>query len=179
MGGSSGTGPTTRMLATPVGSAAVRHRPDDLDRRPADCSSTGIFLVIVLFGAAARAAGRPARVPARVLTGLAFAAPIMAFSATQRTDSAFNVLFRFGITPLFLFSGTFFPIEQLPSVLQPLAWLTPLYHGVAARPGRSRIGDADPVGDDRSTSAYLLALAIVRHRGLPRSPSVGRWSGDR
>ena len=54
--------------------------------------------------------------PAAVLTGLAFATPIIAFSATQRRDSGFNVLFRFGITPLFLFSGTFFPLDQLPRV---------------------------------------------------------------
>ena len=32
--------------------------------------------------------------------------------------------------PLFLFSGTFFPISQLPDWLQPLAWLSPLWHGV-------------------------------------------------
>ncbi len=69
-------------------------------------------------------------IPVAVLTGMAFAAPITAFSATQRTPARFNVLFRFGITPLFLFSGTFFPIESLPGVLQPIAWLSPLWHGV-------------------------------------------------
>jgi lipooligosaccharide transport system permease protein len=40
------------------------------------------------------------------------------------------VIFRFGITPLFLFSGTFFPIESLPEIIRPLAWLSPLWHGV-------------------------------------------------
>jgi lipooligosaccharide transport system permease protein len=39
-------------------------------------------------------------------------------------------LFRFGIIPLFLFSGTFFPISQLPQPLQVVAYLTPLFHGV-------------------------------------------------
>jgi lipooligosaccharide transport system permease protein len=29
-----------------------------------------------------------------------------------------------------LFSGTFYPIESLPSFLQPIAWLSPLWHGV-------------------------------------------------
>jgi lipooligosaccharide transport system permease protein len=61
---------------------------------------------------------------------MAFAAPIAAFSATQRTPASFNVIFRFGVMPLFLFSGTFFPIEQLPGFLQPIAWLSPLWHGV-------------------------------------------------
>jgi len=69
-------------------------------------------------------------IPVAVLTGMSFAAPIAAFSATQRTPNRFNVIFRFGITPLFLFSGTFFPIESLPGFLQPVAWLSPLWHGV-------------------------------------------------
>jgi lipooligosaccharide transport system permease protein len=37
---------------------------------------------------------------------------------------------RLGIIPLFLFSGTFFPLEQLPAGLRPVAWVTPLWHGV-------------------------------------------------
>jgi lipooligosaccharide transport system permease protein len=86
-------------------------------------------LVIVLFGASASWLVIFA-VPCAVLTGLAFATPIMAFTATQRTPDRFATLFRFGVTPLFLFSGTFFPIESLPSFLQPVAWLSPLWHGV-------------------------------------------------
>ena len=97
-------------------------------------------LVIVLFGAAESPLIVLA-IPAAVLTGMAFATPIAAFSATQRTPSKFAAIFRFGITPLFLFSGTFFPISSLPVVLQGLAWLTPLFHGVALtrglRSGRS------------------------------------------
>ena len=73
-------------------------------------------------------------IPVAALTGLAFAAPIAAFSATQRTPEKFNAIFRFGITPLFLFSGTFYPVESLPVYLQPLAWITPLWHGVDAVP---------------------------------------------
>jgi len=86
-------------------------------------------VVIVLFGAT-RSALVVLAVPGAVLTGLAFATPMMAFTATQRTPDKFATLFRFGVTPLFLFSGTFFPIESLPSFLQPVAWLSPLWHGV-------------------------------------------------
>src|SRR6266480_2573499 len=85
--------------------------------------------VIVLFGAS-KSALVVLAVPCAVLTGLAFATPMMAFTATQRTPDRFATLFRFGVTPLFLFSGTFFPIESLPSFLQPVAWLSPLWHGV-------------------------------------------------
>ena len=69
--------------------------------------------------------------PAAILTGMAFAAPVSAFAATQDKDSSFSTLYRFAIIPMFLFSGTFFPISQLPTWLQVVAYVTPLYHGVA------------------------------------------------
>jgi lipooligosaccharide transport system permease protein len=69
--------------------------------------------------------------PAAVLTGMAFGAPMAAFSAPQDKDTAFSTMYRFVIIPLFLFSGTFFPISQLPRLLQYLAYATPLFHGVA------------------------------------------------
>lgn len=64
------------------------------------------------------------------LTGLAFATPITAWVSTLENDTALSSLFRFGIMPLFLFSGTFFPISQLPDWLEPFAYLSPLWHGV-------------------------------------------------
>ena len=68
--------------------------------------------------------------PAAVLTGMAFAPGIFGYSATLETDSGFALLFRFVIMPMFLFSGTFFPISQLPDWLEPLAYAVPLWHGV-------------------------------------------------
>jgi lipooligosaccharide transport system permease protein len=100
-------------------------------------------------------------VPVAVLTAIAFAAPIMAFTATQEGDSGFNALFRFGITPLFLFSGTFFPIEKLPLFLQPLAWITPLYHGVAAARALS-LGQVEPIG----LTVHIAALVVTAVAGL-------------
>lgn len=70
-------------------------------------------------------------IPAAVLNGLAFATPIMAFTATRQDDSGFANIFRFVIMPLFLLGGAFFPISKLPLLLQAGAWLTPLAHGVA------------------------------------------------
>jgi lipooligosaccharide transport system permease protein len=65
-----------------------------------------------------------------VLTGLAFAAPVTAFSATQETDIRFPLIFRLGVMPLFLFSGAFFPLEQLPVGIQVIAKVAPLWHGI-------------------------------------------------
>ena len=68
--------------------------------------------------------------PVAVLTGLAHATPIFAFSATQENGDGFAMVFRFAIIPMFLFSGTFFPVSQLPDWIEPIAWITPLWHGV-------------------------------------------------
>ena len=113
--------------------------------------------VAIVFGAVRLPLGLLA-LPVAVLTGLGFAAPIMAFSATQRQDSAFNVIFRFGITPLFLLSGTFFPLDRLPAVVQPLAYLTPLYHGVALARGLT-LGSIDPAAAAGHVAALVAFVA--------------------
>lgn len=65
-----------------------------------------------------------------VLTGMAVSAPIVAYSATLENEGqGFNVVFRFIIIPMTLFAGTFFPVDQLPGWVQPLVWITPLWHG--------------------------------------------------
>jgi lipooligosaccharide transport system permease protein len=68
-------------------------------------------------------------IPLCALIGLAFAGPISALSAWA-SNEVFNPLFRFGITPMFLFSGSFFPVTRLPHGLRELAYATPLWHGV-------------------------------------------------
>ena len=70
-------------------------------------------------------------IPVAILSGLAFGLPVMAWSAKQRTDTPFALLFRFVVTPLFVLGGTFFPIDRLPRLVEDIAWLTPLAHGVA------------------------------------------------
>ena len=97
--------------------------------------------------------------PITVLTGMAFAVPIFAFTATQESDGGFNILYRFIVTPLFLFSGTFFPVDQLPAFLRPIAWLTPLWHGVAANRSLA-LGSPDAAGVLGHT-AYLLSVIAV------------------
>jgi len=92
-------------------------------------SSTIFLLVAAVLGGIASPWAVLA-LPAAMLTGLAFSAPICAFSATQETDTRFPLVMRFIILPLFLFSGTFFPLTDLPDWLQTLAWISPLWHGV-------------------------------------------------
>jgi lipooligosaccharide transport system permease protein len=122
--------------------------------------ATIFTIVIVAFGAAESPLIVFA-IPAAVLTGMAFAAPIAAFSATQKTPARFAAIFRFGITPLFLFSGTFFPISTLPEMLQAFAWLTPLFHGVALTRGLSLGTIADEPVAAAIHVIYLTTLTAI------------------
>ena len=87
------------------------------------------FAVMALFGVFESAQAILA-IPVVILVGLGCAAVMFAYTATLKTDEAYTWLFRFVITPLFLLSGTFFPIDELPAWGQVVAHLTPLFHGV-------------------------------------------------
>jgi lipooligosaccharide transport system permease protein len=94
--------------------------------------NAAIFVVVMAaFGVVPSAGGIVLALLAAVLTGAAFSPLIAAFSVRQERDWNLSLLYRFGLIPLFLFSGTFFPISQLPTALQPIAWITPLWHGVS------------------------------------------------
>jgi lipooligosaccharide transport system permease protein len=119
-----------------------------------------IFLGIMAAFGAVRSAWVVASLPVAVLTGLAFAAPLDAFAVTQtKNDQAFNVIFRFGMIPLFLFSGTFFPITQLPAWIRPVAYATPLWHGVALCRALS-LGTTDLTGA-LGHVGYLVTVAVL------------------
>ena len=90
---------------------------------------TGVAAVLALFPET-RSWGLLLAIPAAVLTGLAFALPITAWSSTRYSGGSFPTIIRFGLLPMFLFGGAFFPIDQLPSWLQPVAYVTPLWHGI-------------------------------------------------
>jgi lipooligosaccharide transport system permease protein len=92
-------------------------------------------------------------IPVAVLTGMAFAAPIAAFAITQDRDLGFAALSRFVIVPMFMFSGTFFPVAELPDAIEPIAFVTPLWHGVDLARELS-LGTAD-VGSALLHTGYL------------------------
>ncbi|MGH9102358.1 MAG: ABC transporter permease [Acidimicrobiales bacterium] len=118
------------MLATPLGvwDVLVGHLAWMAVRLAMVCAA--FLAVMALFGVV-RSPWALAALPAGVLAGMAFAAPIAAFAATRDTDGGFAAMQRFVIVPLFLFSGAFFPLSELPPALAGLAWATPLAHGVA------------------------------------------------
>lgn len=95
------------------------------------------------------------------LTGIAFAAPLVAFASRANSDSTFTLIFRFTIIPMTLFSATFFPVSTYPGYLRWIVQVMPLYHGVAlARTLAFGQGHFAP------TVAHVAVLLV---------PAVGGW----
>jgi lipooligosaccharide transport system permease protein len=91
----------------------------------------------------------------QVLVGTAFSFLTFGYSARLKSEEGFGVLFRLGVLPLTLFSGAFFPISNLGPVLEWVARLTPLWHGVSL----SRMFCLDTV--DWSLAAINLGVLVV------------------
>jgi lipooligosaccharide transport system permease protein len=105
-------------------------------------------------------------IPAVVAGGLAFAAPLCAYSARQDSDLSFPIIMRILVMPMFLFSGTFFAVDQLPAGVRPLAWVTPLWHAVELARGAT-------------TGSLGLAPAVGHVAFLVACTGVGWWFGAR
>jgi lipooligosaccharide transport system permease protein len=117
------------MLATPlrVRDVVIGHQAFIAARM---LSTAAVYLaVIALFGGVESPLAILA-VPVALLVGLSYSLPIAAWAARSENEASFVAIFRFVILPMFLFSGTFFPIAQLPAPLQLVAYVTPLWHGV-------------------------------------------------
>ena len=121
-------------------------------------TSTSFLLVAWALGAI----GSPWAVlalPVAALCGMAHAAPVFAFAVRQEVDGGFAMLFRFVILPMFLFSGTFFPVDQLPSWLELVARVTPLWHAVDLCRSLA-LGTATPAAATGHV-AYLLLWVVM------------------
>jgi lipooligosaccharide transport system permease protein len=117
------------MLATPLGTRdiVVGHQLWMMAR--VAMTSAVYLAVIAAFGAVDSLYGILA-LPAAVVLGAAFTTTFAAYAATRDNDAAFVPVNRFIVVPMFLFSGTFFPVSRLPQALEWLAYATPLWHGV-------------------------------------------------
>jgi Nod factor-specific ABC transporter NodJ protein len=120
-------------------------------------SSASFVVVMAVFGVS-RGWWAAATLPAALLTGLAFAAPAAAWAVTVRSSSQINTIFRFVIMPMYMFSGTFFAVAELPHWVRPVAYALPLWHGV-------ELCRALSLGTETAAGAavhvgYLLVLAV-------------------
>ncbi len=125
-----------------------------------------VFMVVLWIMGVAASPLAILAIPVAALCGLGFSAGLIAFTTTQKNDLGFSWIFRFVINPLFLFSGTFFPLSQLPHALLVVAWATPLFHAVELIRGLT-LDRIDPLTAPLHL-AYLLAFA-----------GIGIWLADR
>lgn len=117
------------MIATPlrVADVVLSHLGFVLFRVATTCA---VFLAVMApFGVFTSVAGVLGAFLVQLLVGMAFATPIHALSAGLKDESAFSLLYRLAMIPLFLFSGAFFPVASL-GWLEVVARVTPLWHGV-------------------------------------------------
>lgn len=92
-------------------------------------SSIFFFIVMAVFGLL-QSAWSPLALLAALGTAAAVVGAVYAVSMTAKHESALSLVHRFAILPLTLFSAVFFPLSQLPSYIRPLAWISPVWHGV-------------------------------------------------
>ncbi|MDG4764887.1 ABC transporter permease [Solwaraspora sp. WMMD406] len=93
-------------------------------------ASAVAFVVVAAAFGALRSGRAMLTLPVALLLAASVALPVAAFAATIRSDSYMVIVFRFAVIPMTLFAGVFFPVESLPPVVRPLAYLSPLWHGV-------------------------------------------------
>ncbi|HQV56384.1 MAG TPA: ABC transporter permease [Ilumatobacteraceae bacterium] len=126
----------------------------------ATIAAGGVAIILSLF-TATRSWGLVPAVGVAALVGVAFAMPLMAYSASVESDSggSFAAVNRFVIIPLFLFGGAFYPLTQLPTVVQWLAKAFPLWHGVVVARGATLGGLRWP--GTLGHVAYIAAWIVV------------------
>ncbi|KAA9153738.1 ABC transporter permease [Microbacterium lushaniae] len=116
------------------------------------------YLFIWVFGAVPNPATGWISIAVGVLAGVSFGIPLMAYAASIEDDKGqFALVQRFIFMPMFLFSGTFYPLETLPGWLQWIGWISPLWHA-------SELGRMLTYGPVHAPAAgihlaYLLVLA--------------------
>jgi lipooligosaccharide transport system permease protein len=98
-------------------------------------------------------------IPTLLVLAAACGLPVAAFSATIEQEVWFAVLFRLVVVPLFLFSGTFAPLDRLPGWVSFVAHVTPLWHAVELC--RRACAGTLELGPSLVNGAYLLTLAGI------------------
>ena len=118
------------VLATPMGITEIAIGEMLWALIRAALYAVAMFVIMLLMGLILSPWG-VLMVPAALLVAASFAAAGLAGTSFLRTVNDFDVPMGLIVMPMFLFSGTFFPVESvLPDWLVTVIQLTPLYHGI-------------------------------------------------
>lgn len=122
-------------------------------------TSVAYYAIIVAFGAVGDPLAAALLPLIGLLAGMAFGLPLLAYAASLTEDKGqFAVVQRFVFTPMFLFSGTFYPLDTLPGWLHWIGWISPVWHGTEL--GRA-VSYGAPIGAGMAVVhvVFLVALA--------------------
>ncbi len=123
-------------------------------------TTTVYWLVLWAFGAVDLGSALPL-IGVSTLAGVCWGAVALALTSRAKTDSTYiSVMWRLVIMPMFLFSGTFYPLAVLPLWLQWIGWISPLWHATELGRWLSYGAPLEPWQALLST-AYLLALGAT------------------
>jgi lipooligosaccharide transport system permease protein len=131
-------------------------------------SASCVLVVGWLWGGIPSLGGALLAMPVLALGGLCFASCGLAATAHAKSWEFFSYTFTFWVTPMFMFSGTFFEVDRFPWFIQAFARLLPMYHvielvrpltaGLTPEPGKSALHLAYLVG------LTAVAFALARYR---------------
>jgi len=96
-------------------------------------------------------------IPLIFLGGLIFAELSVVFCAIVPGIDSFSYFYTLFMTPLFLFSGIFFPLDTMPKLVADLAWFTPLYHLVNV----CRAFSTGVPGSAGTSIAWLVVVTVL------------------
>jgi len=88
-------------------------------------TACAILIVIAAFGLV-ESWWALAVLPLALLAGLMFSSIALVFTALAPSVYSFNYYFTLFLTPMFFFSGVFFPLDEFPEIVQNLSWIVPL-----------------------------------------------------
>ena len=122
--------------------------------------SVVIYWIVLYFFGALESETAWLAMPAALLAGAAMGAVMLALAAKIENENFFFTLVgRFVMIPMFLFSGTFYPLTQMPVFLQVFGWISPLWH--ATELGRYLTYDYPLSGFELLIHISVLATMIV------------------
>jgi lipooligosaccharide transport system permease protein len=118
-----------------------------------------IILVVACLIGALSPIGALVSLPLLLLVGLAFGSLALVVTMISPSYEFFTYYFTLVVTPMFLFSGVFFPIETLPAAAQAVAVALPLHHAVALL--RPILVGAEPTGVLLHVGVLLTYTAVA------------------
>jgi lipooligosaccharide transport system permease protein len=124
------------VLATPMGIAEIAIGEMMWALMRAALYAVAMFVIMGVLGLILSPWGLLI-VPAALLVAAAFAAAGLAGTSYLRTVNDFDIPMGLIVMPMFLFSGTFFPIDIYPEPIQWLMQINPLYHSISLMRGLS------------------------------------------